>query len=384
MSAEPREFSRRLNVYLFSALGIILCNETSIGIKHSMKKFTLLLAAFCSLTSFTMRADETVSFPQEEPENLIVYNRILAKVNGKTISVIDVMKKMDMFLQKHYPHLAHSKVARFQFYSGQWRDYLSQMVDQELMIADAERLEVKVTDAEVREEILNRFGPNTMPVLDKMGLSYEEAKAMIHDEMIVQRMMWFRVNSKALNSINSLDVKEAYRQYCVNNPELEEWQYQVLSIRSPQKELSEKLANQAFELLQNQLDLVAASEQLTPPDETITVTLSPEMQVDEKNVSETHKQVLKTLSENTFSAPIAQVSRIDNSVVYRIFYLKKHSRKVIPPFEKMAEDLKERLLQEAANKENAQYISKLRERLGYDEKHMLESLPNDFQPFAIR
>ena len=38
--------------------------------------------------------------PYEEPENIIVHNRILAKVNGKTISVIDVMKKMDLFLQR--------------------------------------------------------------------------------------------------------------------------------------------------------------------------------------------------------------------------------------------------------------------------------------------
>ena len=35
-------------------------------------------------------------------------------------------------------------------------------------------------------------------------------------------------------------------------------------------------------------------------------------------------------------------------------------------------------------KENSTYITKLRERLGYDEKHMLESLPDDFQPFALK
>lgn len=314
-----------------------------------MKMFACLLSAMCSLASLSIYAvdDPTAASlqQQEEPENLIVYNRILAKVNGKTLSVIDVMKRMDMFLQKHYPHLVNSKVARFQFYSGQWRDYLSQMIDQELMLADAEHLEVKITDAEVREEILNRFGPNTMPILDKMGLTYEEAKTMIHDEMIVQRMMWFRVNSKVLSRINSIDVKEAYKQYCAKNPELEEWQYQVLSIRSPQKEASEQLAKRAFDLLQSNLELTAVSEKLTAPEETITVTLSPDMQADEKSVSESHKEVLKTLAENSFSAPIAQVSRIDNSVVYRIFYLKKHSRKILPSFEKIAEELKEQLLQ---------------------------------------
>ena len=331
-----------------------------------------------------LRADPP-ALQQTEPEELIIYNRILAKVNEKTISVIDVMKKMDMFLQKHHPDLSHSKVARFQFYSGQWREYLSQMIDQELMLADAEHLEVKVSDAEVREEVLGRFGPNIIPTLDKMGLTYEEMRKMVHDEMVVQRMIWFRINSKVLTRINSRDVKEAYRQFCEKNPELEEWQYQVLSIRSPEREASEVLAKKAFDLLQDDMELKTLAEQLQPPEESqILISASPDLQADERSISKMHKEALETLSENSFSEPIAQVSRIDNSVVYRIFHLKKHSRKKVPSFEKMADQLKEELLQQAASKEHTQYIIKLRDRLGYDEKHMLETLPPDFQPFALR
>jgi hypothetical protein len=258
------------------------------------------------------------------------------------------------------------------------------MIDTELMIADAEKLEIKISEADVREEILNRFGSNIMPALDQLGLSYEECRQMIHDEMIVQRMQWFRVHSKVLSNVNSQDVKDAYKQYCTEHPELEEWHYQVLSIRSPNKTASELLAAKAFDLLKTKLDLSSISDQLKTPQEEATITVSSEMQANEKSVSSSHREVLKTLSENTFSPPIAQVSRVDNSVVYRIFHLKKHSRSTIPPFGKMAETLKEQLLQESAHKETVQYILKLRERLGYDEKHMTETLPSDFQPFALR
>ena len=350
-----------------------------------MQLLSILLSTICCLCPLLAQAD-TPPPSQSEPEELIVFNRILTTVNDKTLSVIDVMKRMDMFLQKHYPHLVNSKVARFQFYSSQWRDYLTQMIDQELMIADAEHLEVKVTDAEVREEVLNRFGPNIMPVLDKLGVSYDEARIMIHDELVMQKMMWFRVNSKALSSVNSLDVKEAYQQFCKENPSLEEWQYQVLSLRSSSKEASQALASRAFDLLQSKLELCSVSEKInTAPSETaVSVTLSPEMQADEKSISSSHKEVLQTLAENSYSAPIAQLSRVDNSVVYRIFHLKKHSKKEIPAFTKLADQLKDQLLHEAAAKENALYIAKLRNRLGYDEKYMLETLPKDFQPFAIR
>lgn len=353
-----------------------------------IQSFFLLISFL--FVCFSLRAEIPFShgLAQEEPQELIVYNRILAKVNGKTISVIDVMKKMDLFLQRYYPQYAQSKAARFQYYSNQWRDTLAQMIDQELMQADAEKLELKVSDAEVREEMLDRFGPAIMQSLDQIGMTYEEARKMIFAEMIVQRMMWYRVNSKALNSVNPQDIKEAYKKYCENNPTLEEWEYQVLSLRSANAQLSETLAHKAFALLHSSSpDLQTAAEEIKTEsvEETpVAITLSPELKVDEKSIAQSHKDVLKTMQPGSFSAPIAQVSRSDQSMVYRIFYLKSHSKKETPLFEKMAEQLKEELLQQAAAKENVQYITKLRERQGYDEKHMMESLPADFQPFALR
>jgi hypothetical protein len=348
-------------------------------------KTSSLIAFLLCVSPVLAEESPPPAFEPEEPHEIVVYNRILAKVNDKTISVIDVMKKMDLFLQKYYPQFIGSKMARFQFYSSQWREYLTQMIDQELMLVDAEKLEVKVSDAEVREEVLTRFGPNIMPILDELGLTYDEARQMIQEEMLMQRMIWFRVNSKALAKVKSVDIKEAYKQFCEKNPELEEWLYQVLSIRSPNQEASSAVAARAFELLQSKLDIAAVCDEIKPvEEETLSITLSPEMRADEKSVSSQHKEVLKTLSENAFSSPIAQVSRADNSTVYRIFYLKEHSKKVLPPFTKVAEQIKDQLLQEAALKENTQYLTKLRDRLGYDEKHMIETLPKDFQPFAIR
>ncbi len=351
---------------------------------RSYMKHPLLFALILCASGITLHAETPPLMTQEEPGDLVIYNRILAKVNGKTISVIDVVKKMDLFLQKNYPHLADSKAARYQFFSNQWKDYLIQMIDSELMLVDAERLEVKVTDAEVREEILNRFGPNIMPALDKLGITYEEAKTLIHDELIVQKMIWFRVNSKALIQVNSQDVKTAYKQYLEKNPEMEEWRYQVLSIRSADKTANEIIASKAFDLLQSRMPFEATVEELKKSNDALSITLSPEIEADDKSLSVSHKEVLKTLQPLTYSQPIAQVSRVDNSVVHRIFYLKSHTTKTTPPFQKMAEHLKEELLQEMANKENARYLIKLRERLGYDEKHMLETLPADFQPFALK
>jgi SurA N-terminal domain len=349
-----------------------------------MTRLLRLFLFFALPLSFAL-GETPVFLPQEEPQDIVIYNRIVAKVNGKTISVIDVMKKMDLFLQRYYPEHAQSKFARFQYYSKQWRDTLSQIIDQELMLADAEHLELKITDAEVREEVLGRFGPNIMATLDTLGMTYDEARTQIYNDMVVQRIMWYRVHSKALTNVNPQDIKVAYKTYSLKNPPMEKWRYQVLSIRSLQRDLGEVMAKKAFDLLNNKRvswDLLP--EQLKSDEDTIAVTLSPELEGDDRGLSGSHKDVLKNLTPGTFSSPIAQVSRADNSVVYRIFFLKEHQRQETPAFEKMAEELKDELMQHAVSKETMQYLTKLRERLGYDEKQMLEVLPSDFQPFAIR
>jgi hypothetical protein len=64
--------------------------------------------------------------------------------------------------------------------------------------------------------------------------------------------------------------------------------------------------------------------------------------------------------------------------------LKKHSKTVLPSFAKMADQIKEQLLQQVASKENTHYIAKLRDRLGYDEKHMVDTNLTTFEPFAIK
>jgi len=352
-------------------------------------KFFLFLCFICLVFGTHLEGVLRGLTAQEEPQELIVYNRILVKVNNKTISVIDVMKKMDLFLQRYYPQFMQSKAARFQYYSSQWSDTLAQIIDQELMLADAEHLELKVSDADVREEMLDRFGPAIIQTLDQIGMTYEEARKMVFAEMVVQRVMWYRVNSKAINSVHPQHIKEAYKKYCEKNPALEEWEYQVLSIRSTNQEAGESLAKKAEDLLLSAAypDLLSVSEQIKSEsieESSMTITLSPELKTDERTIAQSHRDALKTLEPKSFSPPIAQVSRIDQSTVYRIFYLKSHSKQEIPPFEKIGEELKDELLQAAAARENIQYIAKLRERLGYDEKHMIESLPPDFQPFALR
>ena len=355
-----------------------------------MKKQALsLIASFLCLSSLVEANLEPPS--QSQGQRLVIQNRILAKVNEKTLSVLDVVKKMEVFLNKNYPQYANSPNAKHQYFSSQWREVLLQMIDHELILADAGKLDLKTTDSEVRETIHEKFGPNIMGSLDKLGMSYEEAKEMIHSELVVQKMTWFKIHAKAMNAVNAKDIKSAYASYCEKNPSKEIWEYEVLSVKAKNEELALQVAQKAFELCKHSPSQITSlpetlKSSLSPdlPSSDCTITLSEDLKLDSKSISKAHKDVLFKLAKNSVSEPIKQVSKADQNAVFRIFHLKNKSKTLLPTLRSMYEKIQNQLIQEAAEKESKLYISKLRERYGFDAKTLDETIPPGFQPFSLQ
>ncbi|MES2199182.1 MAG: SurA N-terminal domain-containing protein [Chlamydiota bacterium] len=340
------------------------------------------------LCSVFTQADPNL-FP-EENKRLIIQNRILVKVGDTTISVLDVVKKMEVFLNKHYPQYADSLPAKYQYFSTQWRDMLFQMIDHELILLDADKMELKITDSEVRETLFEKFGPNVMNTLDKLGISYEEAKSMIHSELAVQKMTWFKVHAKALSSVNTQDVKLAYAGYCEKNPPKEEWEYQTLSIRAQNEEIAQQVAQKAFALCKTSPSIISEIvEKLKEPNladleekPSFQITLSDTIKTETKNLSQAYRSILTRLPVQAISEPIKQVNKTDQGIIYRIFYLKNHTKTNIPTLRSLYDKLQNQLIQEESEKGFRVYLSKLRDRYGFDTR-LEETIPATFQPFSL-
>lgn len=320
-------------------------------------------------------------------QKIVVNNRILTTVNGKNISVMDVMKKMDVHLRRAYPEYADSPTHRYQFFTQNWRHTLNQLIENELILADAARLEIKISDAEIRETIHERFGPNVMATLDELGVSFDEVWQMVYSEKAVQQMVGYRVYSKALGRVGPKDIKVAYKDHLNTNPPKEEWQYQVLSIRAKTQQLGSVYAQKAHALIRNEplpfeelAKRILGEKELDP---SIKINVSEEYNVEDKDLSQSHKSVLCGLLPGTYSDPVPQVSRQDKSVVHRIFYLKDHVLSPSPKFDTMVDDLHDELVQKEIGKEFPPYLRKLREQFNFDQSQ-LDTIPSDFQPFSLR
>lgn len=343
-------------------------------IPSTMKKTCLFIFAALSLTANPFKEFSA------EPK-IAVQNSILAQVNGKTISMIDVKKKMDMVFHQNYPHLADSARDRFQFYQVSWRFVLMEMIDNELILSDAADKEIKVTDGEVREAMEERFGPNIMQTLDKIGLTYDETWKLIKDEITAQRMRWWFIQSKAVTSVTPQDIRQAYRLYLKEHPAYSECSYKVISIKA--EEPNESLAEKAYQILSKSNQPPNEAKELLKEIEAagVAITVSNEFNAKTQDLSEAHKAALETLSPNTYSRPVIQISKTDKKAVYKIFYLAAKNEHLAPTFEAMAPQLRGELTQKAVEQESAEYLGKLRKHYGFEAD---KTIPEDLHPFSLQ
>lgn len=311
---------------------------------------------------------------------IAVQNRILAKINDKTISMIDVKKKLDLLFMQNYPQLADSAQARLQFYEAGWRTTLMQLIDIELMLFEASQKEVKLSDGEVREEMNHRFGPHIFEALDKIGLDYDEALKMVKDDMIVQRMNWWFVQYRAMQKVTPEMIKRAYKDFLKANPSFTEYKYQIISIRS---ERAEEIAQKVHELIQKEKKSPSEYQELflqIDPQ----ISISAELTLKENEISENYKKSLLSLEAGQYSLPAIQKGKTDHQKVARIFYLWEKKDHQAPSFHDVSTNLKNELIQKQMVVESKQYMEKLRKNYGFDENYFKTHFPDHFHPFSIQ
>lgn len=359
--------------------------------KSTQTIFVFLLLTFCNLALPLTAESPSLIFENEDQYEIIINNRVLININQKPITVLDVMKKLDTIFYKQFPEYANSKAARFQFYTGQWKAQLKEMVNKELILADAAESKMEISKGDIRQEIETLFGPNIIDNLDKAGLTTDEAWDLVKEDITLRRIIMAKVNSKAMRRARPQSLREAYREYSKENVRPEMWVYRVVSIREPDVKMSSETAHLISILLdEDHIELDDLQQELKEnhslPSST-SVSISEEFKHPVKDISESYKEVLSTLeprSSRSYSSPVAHKGRKDNKTIHRIFHLKEIIPEGVSPLKEVVNTLRDRIIQKAVEEETDIYFRKLYRHFGIDENTPFKHLPEDFQPFRLQ
>lgn len=340
-----------------------------------MYRFFIRFFIFLSCVSIPLGA--------EQPE-LFINNRVLAKVKDKTISLIDVVKQMDIYAYENDPSIATSPEKKFQFYMQSWRYFLDQLINNELMIFESEGKDVKISDGDVREEILNRFGPNVQETLHQLNLTLEEAKDLIHTDLLAQKIQGYYVHAKAFHSVTPERIREAYETYLSKHPAHTQWKYQFLTVRGADEAVSKDVAQKAYSLIhEKHLSLQEAVDSLSPENSDIKITLSRDVEGSDADIAEQHKTILKTLEVNGISSPQEQTSRSAEKV-YRLFHLENREHIEPKTLGEVHSELRDAMIRQLISTGLEQYIGKLRTKYDISAENNTLLVPEGYIPFELR
>jgi hypothetical protein len=351
--------------------------------------FICLILALMGLTNLQAINNESFFNSRQEEPKIYINNRILARVNGKPISTYDLMKKMDLAFFRQYPQYAGSIDARSQFYELSWRPVLEEMIDKELILADAQESKIEVSSGDIRQEIELSFGPNIIANLDKAGLTFEEASKIMQEDIIIRRLLAGRVHSKALRQVTPSKVRQAYEEFIRDpaNARLTQWSYRIVTIKERTMQRTEEAAKAAYQLLMEGVPLNQLSSQLKERKilgRKGKVTVSNVIKHNDKEISKDYRDILITLDKGMYSQPFETKSRSNNATVYRILSIEEKIPGGILSYKEMENMLKEKLLDQEVDKETDIYLQKLRQHY-HIRQHDLDSfLPPGYQPFMLK
>lgn len=320
---------------------------------------------------------------------ILINNRILAVVNGKPFSTYDLMKKMDLAFYRQYPQYVADPQARFHFYNMNWKALLEEMIDKELILADAEESKITVSGGDIRQEMEASFGPNIIANLDKAGISFEEAMKIMQEEILVKRLISGRVHAKALRLVTPAKVRIAYEAFAKDpaNGRLTQWSYNIITIKERSLEKTQESAQVVHQML---LDGIPLDQLATAVKEKKflgkkgDVTVSKTVKHNDKELSQDYLSILADLEPGKYSAPFPHRSRSNNITVYRILFIQEKIPGGVPPYKEMERQIKERLLDEEIDKETTVYLTKLRHHYHVRSSDLEAHLPPNYEPFSLR
>ncbi len=347
-----------------------------------MKKIFLALAftACCSLHGIR---DTSLLSPSKQPTHIEFNNSILARVNGKPITLYDVIKKLDMIFYQQFPQYRDILDAKYQYYTINWKHVLNELIDKELVLADAEEVSFSVPTGEIRQEMENLFGPNIVATLDELGLSYDEAWNILKGDLTIRRMVYLRINPAAQRAMTPQAVRKAYETYAVENRLPERWKYRLISFRDSDNSRAAEGANLAHHLLTEEniplYNLVAELTKRGVQKETV-VSVSEQFLQAPKEVSEMNRDLLASLDAGKYSQPVAQKSKATKSTIFRIFYMEEKLPEGAEPLDKVENIIKERIFNEITGKESEAYFNRLHKHFAVQQFVTKE----DYQPFVLR
>lgn len=196
------------------------------------KSFLCALVLFYSALSSHLFADSTQRQQQQDQLalDLKINHQVLWQSSTSTITSYDLVKQMDLILLHQGKTIPQQLKA--EYYRNSWRDVLTNMIERDLVLQEAKDRGFKIERYEVMEEIIRRMGSDYILILDRENIALNDLIEDIEKELLVQRMIYIKVQYKAQRAITPGAIRAKYAQYLSENPETDLVDFHLYTVKA--------------------------------------------------------------------------------------------------------------------------------------------------------
>lgn len=328
-----------------------------------MKKILITLFLVCSLFS--------------EGPTAVLSNRPMAQVGGTTITLLDVVHKMNLQLVSTQPQAFDNPQMLQSYYTQYWKVALEGCIEDELLFLEGEDKKLSVKESQIQES-LDQLVP--MPFaknLERINLTLAQAKILAKKSFYRRQLEGYFLYSSALLQLTPHRIKSAYIAYLNENPPEDVWQYRIVTASAKKstlvnrKEISNDLVKTVDLSLSDfpmhpqwkTFSLVSRMESMFPPDQQFSI--SKPFQVTTNKLSEKYKSALSKIS----SGGITPLS------TKKLLYLEKKMKTSVPTLDEFEKKMKNNLLNDQIQETRKPFFDDLSSTHGV----IYHPLPEDFQ-----
>jgi hypothetical protein len=352
-----------------------------------MRRLAFFLSLFLLSVKLSANPMQLGSMASSLPKSVEVNNRLLANIDGEPITVYDVTKYMDIVMWKQYPEAFDSPQLRYQFYTANWKYYLKDLIERALLLQEAKKMRITVSNGDVRQELENLYGPNIVANLKKMGQSLKEVEESTRKQLMMQRLLGYKVHQPSYKYTTPKRVKELYAEYAENHQRDGFFEYRVISLRSADAAKIPFVAAVAYHLLEEEnvaIDNLKEALQLQGLlTSALKLSISELFHHTTSQMSEQYKTILSGMDPGSYSHPQSQKDK-EGGGIYRIFYLKEKQLPGPIPFEEAEAEIKKQILSEKFEEYTLKYMQEVANSHHVNVDEILKQIPENFTPYILK
>lgn len=237
----------------------------------------------------------------ERADEISAEMRPLIRVRDSVITVVDVMKKMDLVFYQQYPQYRSSVRHRLEFYQSSWMKALRDILERKVIMIFADENKMDVGHGDVREEMEELFGPNVLLKLYEAGVTLDDAYEMVRQDIMMRRILQFYVRMPAVATITPQKIKERYVEQYENKTKGDKLSWKILSFRVPENLDAQQVSTKIIDSLnRNELNLERAKEKIPDGCECI---LSPQYITEIEQLAPSIRQTLESTPFGVWTIP---------------------------------------------------------------------------------